>query len=73
MLREKEVKMSHCGVARKEKRCANLKEIKMPAFAKALAGIVGVRRLELPASTSRTWRASQLRYTPKLFVDLVIC
>ena len=25
---------------------------------------VGVRRLELPASTSRTWRASQLRYTP---------
>ena len=27
--------------------------------------VVGVRRLELPASTSRTWRASQLRYTPK--------
>ena len=26
---------------------------------------VGVRRLELPTSTSRTWRASQLCYTPK--------
>ena len=26
--------------------------------------IVGVRRLELPTSTSRTWRASQLCYTP---------
>ena len=25
---------------------------------------VGVRGLEPPASTSRTWRASQLRYTP---------
>jgi hypothetical protein len=25
---------------------------------------VGVRRLELPTSTSRTWRASQLCYTP---------
>ena len=30
-----------------------------------LGKIVGVRRLELPASTSRTWRASQLRYTPQ--------
>ena len=29
---------------------------------------VGVRRLELPASTSRTWRASQLRYTPRYCV-----
>ena len=29
---------------------------------------VGVRRLELPASTSRTWRASQLRYTPRYSV-----
>ena len=29
---------------------------------------VGVRRLELPASTSRTWRASQLRYTPRFGV-----
>ena len=27
---------------------------------------VGVRRLELPASTSRTWRANQLCYTPNL-------
>jgi hypothetical protein len=27
---------------------------------------VGVRRLELPTSTSRTWRASQLCYTPYL-------
>ena len=27
--------------------------------------LVGVRRLELPTSTSRTWRASQLRYTPQ--------
>ena len=27
--------------------------------------VVGVRRLELPASTSRTWRANQLRYTPQ--------
>ena len=26
---------------------------------------VGVRRLELPTSTSRTWRANQLCYTPK--------
>ena len=26
--------------------------------------LVGVRRLELPTSTSRTWRASQLCYTP---------
>ena len=25
---------------------------------------VGVRGFELPASTSRTWRANQLRYTP---------
>ena len=25
---------------------------------------VGVRRLELPTSTSRTWRANQLCYTP---------
>ena len=28
---------------------------------------VGVRRLELPTSTSRTWRASQLCYTPRFF------
>ena len=27
---------------------------------------VGVSGLEPPASTSRTWRASQLRYTPNL-------
>ena len=33
--------------------------------AKICGNFVGVRRLELPASTSRTWRASQLRYTPK--------
>ncbi len=30
--------------------------------------LVGVRGLEPPASTSRTWRASQLRYTPKIIV-----
>ena len=29
-----------------------------------LVASVGVRRLELPASTSRTWRANQLCYTP---------
>ena len=26
--------------------------------------VVGVGRFELPASTSRTWRATKLRYTP---------
>ncbi len=26
--------------------------------------LVGVRGFELPTSTSRTWRANQLRYTP---------
>ena len=26
--------------------------------------VVGMRRLELPTSTSRTWRASQLCYIP---------
>ena len=26
--------------------------------------LVGVGRFELPASTSRTWRATKLRYTP---------
>ena len=30
-----------------------------------LFNFVGVRRLELPTSTSRTWRASQLCYTPE--------
>jgi hypothetical protein len=34
--------------------------------------MVGVRRLELPASTSRTWRASQLRYTPNYLEELYI-
>ena len=28
--------------------------------------VVGMRRLELPTSTSRTWRASQLCYIPFL-------
>jgi len=32
--------------------------------ARVLVCFVGVRGLEPPASTSRTWRASQLRYTP---------
>src|SRR5580765_5750347 len=31
--------------------------------------LVGVRGLEPPASTSRTWRASQLRYTPKFSLN----
>ena len=30
---------------------------------------VGVRRLELPTSTSRTWRANQLCYTPSQKFD----
>ena len=31
-----------------------------------LVFVVGMRRLELPTSTSRTWRASQLCYIPFL-------
>ena len=30
--------------------------------------LVGVRGFELPTSTSRTWRANQLRYTPNATV-----
>ena len=36
-----------------------------PDINNALMNDVGVRGLEPPTSTSRTWHASQLRYTPK--------
>ena len=36
-----------------------------PTLGRKSFSLVGVRRLELPTSTSRTWRASQLRYTPQ--------
>ena len=33
--------------------------------------LVGVGRFELPASTSRTWRATKLRYTPQVLDDVI--
>ena len=43
-----------------------LLKIKPRCFRTRVFSFVGVRRLELPTSTSRTWRASQLCYTPKI-------
>lgn len=50
------------GVEWKEKIGAvSLEMLRHSPFAVLL---VGVRGFELPTSTSRTWRANQLRYTP---------
>ena len=46
----------------KQNRIKRLKVKYLPS--RYLTLIVGMRRLELPTSTSRTWRASQLCYIP---------
>ena len=51
-----------------------------PLWCKRATGVVpmalsrvGVRGLELPTSTSRTWRANQLCYTPSLAARVHAC
>lgn len=55
------------GWLREKKQCPSTQLWKDTMFCPQAFKKVGVRGFELPTSTSRTWHANQLRYTPCFF------